>query len=93
MHLWPIPFSYSYIFKYFCLFLNIKVLISPPDMRQRQEILQSHTSVMPLEDGLDLAAIATITNGYVGADLAAVTHEASYMALAEGTMVCCSSYF
>jgi len=48
---------------------------------------------MPLEDGLDLAAIATITNGYVGADLAAVTHEASYMALAEGTKVCCSSYF
>ncbi|XP_052280667.1 ribosome biogenesis protein SPATA5L1-like isoform X2 [Dreissena polymorpha] len=59
------------------------VLISPPDLHQRLEILHMNVTSFPVVGDLDLAAIATITNGYVGADLKALCQEASYLAMAE----------
>lgn len=59
------------------------MLISPPDLHQRLEILQMNVTSFPVVGDLDLAAIATVTNGYVGADLKALCHEASYLAMAE----------
>ncbi|TQS85503.1 MAG: AAA family ATPase, partial [Candidatus Methanoprimaticola hominis] len=47
------------------------ILVGKPDADSRLGILKVHTRRMPLGD-VDLAAIAAMTDGYVGADLAAV---------------------
>ncbi|XP_052792321.1 ribosome biogenesis protein SPATA5L1-like isoform X1 [Mya arenaria] len=67
--------------------LDREVLVSPPNVHQRLEILESHAGALLLGDDLDLVAIATVTNGYVGADLASLCYEASYLAMAEHSKV------
>jgi len=52
-----------------------------PDKDGRLEILQIHTKGMPLADDVDLVQLASMTHGYVGADLAALTREAAMRAL------------
>ncbi len=52
-----------------------------PDKDGRLEILQIHTRGMPLADDVDLVQLASMTHGYVGADLAALTREAAMRAL------------
>jgi len=52
-----------------------------PDKDGRFEIIQIHTRGMPLADDVDLLQLATITHGYVGADLAALAREAAMRAL------------
>lgn len=59
------------------------MLIGPPGIEQRYEILKSHASSMLIGADVSLDTVAMVTNGYVGADLAAVCHEASYLAIAE----------
>jgi transitional endoplasmic reticulum ATPase len=52
-----------------------------PDVKGRREILQILTRAMPLEETVDLDAIAERAVGFVGADLKAVCQKAAYTAL------------
>ncbi|MFH1445022.1 MAG: AAA family ATPase, partial [Nanoarchaeota archaeon] len=52
-----------------------------PDKRGRKEILQIHTRNMPLTEDVDLNKLASITYGFVGADLEALAKEAAMSAL------------
>jgi transitional endoplasmic reticulum ATPase len=58
-----------------------EIEIGIPDKEGRLEILQIHTRGMPLADDVDLAQLAGMTHGYVGADLAALAREAAMRAL------------
>ena len=58
------------------------VLVGKPDHGSRLGILKVHTRRMPL-DGVDLDRIASMTDGYVGADLAAICREAGLCAYRE----------
>ena len=58
-----------------------EIYIPPPDKRGRYEILLIHTRNMPLAPDVDLMKLASITHGFVGADLAALCREAAMKAL------------
>ncbi|KLU61996.1 ATP-dependent zinc metalloprotease FtsH [Peptococcaceae bacterium CEB3] len=58
-----------------------EVAILPPDREGRLEILKIHTKGMPLALDVDLAHLAQITYGFVGADLSALCKEAGMLAL------------
>ncbi|AFH42351.1 CDC48 family AAA ATPase [Fervidicoccus fontis] len=58
-----------------------EIEIPLPDRQGRLEILQIHTRNMPLAEDVDLEKIASITHGYTGADLAALSREAAMHAL------------
>ncbi|WP_246467029.1 AAA family ATPase [Allocatelliglobosispora scoriae] len=62
-----------------------EVEIGPPDHDGRHAILLVHTREIPLADDVDLMAIAEMTVGYVGADLASLCQEAA-MASARRTL-------
>ncbi|MEM4647745.1 MAG: CDC48 family AAA ATPase [Candidatus Pacearchaeota archaeon] len=59
------------------------IFVGPPDEKARLEILKIHTRNMPLAKDVNLEEIARRTNGYSGADLAAVCKEAALAALRE----------
>ncbi|NOZ88446.1 MAG: AAA family ATPase, partial [Crenarchaeota archaeon] len=59
------------------------VYVPPPDKKARLEILRIHTRKMPLADDVDLELLAIRTEGYSGADLAALVREAAMLALRE----------
>src|SRR5580765_4123298 len=54
-----------------------QVLISPPDLAGREEILRVHTRGKPLAADVDLGLIAKQTAGLTGADLANICNEAA----------------
>ncbi|CAN6972188.1 unnamed protein product [Brassica rapa subsp. trilocularis] len=56
------------------------VEVSTPDEEDRLKILQLYTKKVSLDPSLDLQAIATSCNGYVGADLEALCREATISA-------------
>jgi len=56
------------------------VLVDRPDIRGREEILKVHTRKVKLDGTIDLHAIASITSGFAGADLAALVNEAALLA-------------
>jgi transitional endoplasmic reticulum ATPase len=58
-----------------------EIIIGVPDKKGRLEILQIHTRSMPLEKDLDLDKLASVTHGFVGADLSALAREAAMQAL------------
>ncbi len=58
-----------------------EIVVGVPDERGRREILGIHTRGMPLDGGVDVAALAKRTYGFVGADLAALTREAAIEAV------------
>lgn len=58
-----------------------EILIGAPNEQGRKEILEIHTSEMPLGEDVDLDALAGQTNGFVGADLAALAREAALEAI------------
>ena len=58
-----------------------EISIPIPDQPGRREILEIHSRGMPLGDNVDLARMAAITHGFVGADLAALCREAGMNAL------------
>ncbi len=58
-----------------------EIVIGVPDRQGRLEILQIHTRSMPLEEELDLERLASLSHGFVGADLAALAREAAMEAL------------
>ena len=58
-----------------------EISIGVPKRADRLQILKIHTRKMPLAQDVDLARLAEITHGYVGADLAALCAEAGMAAL------------
>jgi transitional endoplasmic reticulum ATPase len=58
-----------------------EIAISIPDRNARREILEIHSHGMPLAVDVDLEHLATITHGFVGADLEAVCREAAMICL------------
>jgi len=58
-----------------------EIEIGVPNKDGRLQILQIHTRGMPLDKDVDLSRLASITHGFVGADLEALTKEAALHAL------------
>ena len=61
-----------------------KVVVSPPDVRGREEILHVHARNKPLSDDVDLKQIAQTTAGFTGADLENLLNEAAIRAAKAG---------
>jgi cell division protease FtsH len=57
-----------------------QVLVPPPDLRGRAEILAVHTRDKPLSQDVNLTRIAQHTSGLTGADLANLCNEAAIQA-------------
>jgi len=59
------------------------VLVPAPGREGRRSILEVHCAQMPLGDDVDLAAVASMTDGFVGADLENLCREAGLAAYRE----------
>lgn len=59
------------------------MMVGAPDEEARREIFKIHTRRTPLADDVDLGELARRTEGYSGADIAAVCKEAAMLALRE----------
>jgi cell division protease FtsH len=70
-----------------------QVLVSPPDVAGREQILRVHTRAKPLADDVDLEAIARHTSGLTGAELANVANEAAILAARSGADRITAEYF
>src|SRR5262245_37124030 len=57
-----------------------QILIQPPDLKGRVDILRVHTRGKPLAPGVDLRTLARQTAGLTGADLANICNEAAIAA-------------
>jgi cell division protease FtsH len=57
-----------------------QVLVAPPDLAGREEILQVHTKGKPLADDVDLKAVSRQTAGLTGAELENIANEAAIFA-------------
>ncbi|QLH08128.1 CDC48 family AAA ATPase [Candidatus Nitrosotenuis sp. DW1] len=55
--------------------------VPKPDEKGRKHIFEIHTKKKPLESNVDLAEIVEMTNGYSGAEIAAVCDRAAFAAL------------
>jgi len=58
-----------------------EIEIPIPDKNARLEIIQIHTRGMPLSEDVDLKKLASLTHGFVGADLEALAREAAMTSL------------
>jgi cell division protease FtsH len=56
------------------------VLVDRPDIRGREAILKVHVKNVKLDPSVDLKEVASITPGFVGADLANLVNEAALLA-------------
>mgnify|MGYP001765882255 CR=1 FL=1 len=61
-----------------------QIAVDAPDLLGREGILAVHAEGKPLDDSVDLVAIARRTPGFTGADLANVLNEAALLAAREG---------
>ncbi len=59
------------------------ILVNTPDKEARKEILNIHTSNMPLDKNVNLEKLAEKTKGLVGADIESLAREAAMLALRE----------
>ncbi len=59
------------------------IYVPPPDKRGRLEIFKVHTRKMPLAEDVSLEELAEKTDGYTGADIAAVCNTAAMLAIRE----------
>ena len=59
------------------------IYVPPPDYKARLEIFKVHTKKLPLSEDVNLEELARRTEGYTGADIAAICKEASMLALRE----------
>src|SRR5678810_785340 len=57
-----------------------RVVVSRPDVRGREGILQVHTRKIPLSEDVDISTLARATPGFSGADLANLVNEAALLA-------------
>jgi transitional endoplasmic reticulum ATPase len=58
-----------------------EIVINVPDKKGRKTILSIHTRGMPLKKDVNIDEIASVTHGFVGADLNALTKEAAMSVL------------
>jgi transitional endoplasmic reticulum ATPase len=58
-----------------------EISIPIPDRNARREVLEIHSRGMPLAEEVDIAHLAEITHGFVGADLEALCREAAMICL------------
>ncbi|ELY44790.1 AAA family ATPase [Natronorubrum bangense] len=63
--------------------LDTHVLVPEPDHDAREKILEVHTRGKPLDDDIDISALAADLEGYTGADLEALVRTASMKAIRE----------
>ena len=56
-------------------------MIGVPNAVQRLSVLAAHTQSLKLASDVDLAHLAELTLGYVGADIASLCREAALVAL------------
>ena len=59
------------------------IYVPPPDLKARIEIFKVHTKRVKLADDVNLEELAKRTEGYTGADIAALVREAAMLALRE----------
>src|SRR4051812_18564261 len=57
-----------------------QIMVHPPDLKGRVEILKVHTRKIPLANDVDLERLAAATPGMTGADLANLANEAALLA-------------
>ena len=57
-----------------------QVVVNPPDVKGREEILKIHSRKVPLSSDISLSKIARGTPGFTGADLANLINEAALLA-------------
>lgn len=62
-----------------------KVTLDSPHREARKQILQIHSRTMPLDEDVDLAAVARRTVGFSGADLENLANEAALFAGRDGS--------
>jgi len=60
------------------------VLVDRPDVAGREEILNVHLQNVKVDSSVDVRTIASITSGFVGADLANLVNEAALLAARKG---------
>src|SRR5918992_3405484 len=60
-----------------------QILVAPPDLAGREEILRVHSKGKPLAPDVDLHVVARQTAGLTGADLANIANEAAILAARE----------
>ncbi len=70
-----------------------RVVVSRPDVRGRQGILQVHTAKVPLANDVNLMVLARGTPGFSGADLANLANEAALFAARQDRKVVTMSDF
>jgi cell division protease FtsH len=61
-----------------------QIIVHPPDLKGRAEILRVHTRKVPLASDVDLERLAASTPGMTGADLANLVNEAALLAARRG---------
>jgi cell division protease FtsH len=63
------------------------VLVDRPDVAGREEIIEVHLENIKVDADVDVKALAAITSGFVGADLANMVNEAALLAARKGQKV------
>ncbi|MHC4788647.1 MAG: ATP-dependent zinc metalloprotease FtsH, partial [Planctomycetota bacterium] len=61
-----------------------QIVVPPPDLRDRKDILRVHAAAVKLSETVDLQRLAAMTPGFVGADLANLVNEATLLAARRG---------
>ncbi len=61
-----------------------KIVVDPPDLRGRVEILKIHMRGKPIAEDVDIEVLARRTPGFVGADLENLVNEAALLAARRG---------
>jgi cell division protease FtsH len=61
-----------------------KVVVDPPDVKGREEILKIHLRGKPISEDVDVKVLAKRTTGFVGADLENLVNEAALLAARDG---------
>jgi cell division protease FtsH len=64
-----------------------QVLVDRPDLKGREAIIRIHSKAVKLDPAVDIVAIARITSGFSGADLANIVNEAALLAVRAGRKV------
>ena len=57
-----------------------QIVVSPPDVKAREQILQVHARKKKIADNVDFSTIAQNTAGFVGADLENILNESALLA-------------
>jgi len=63
-----------------------QIVVSPPDVKAREQILRVHARKKRLADDVDFGTIAQNTAGFVGADLENILNEAALLAARKNKM-------